>query len=330
MLDWVGQQGQVDRAVLELSSFQLEFNKKFAPDIAVWTNFYPNHLDRHGTLEAYLDAKLNLFRYQTQSQVAILSVDIIKEVGLERFSRILANIKSKLWLTTHEDLQPWVVQNIALEQYDVMYVHEGWIMHATIHNKKVQTLAKVMPCDVLSDITFLQNWVQIIAVCQVLGSNLDLISTYLQQTEPDQLLIDHHHRVEFCGSALEANFYDDSKSTVIQSTQAAIEKLALQGRPLIVVVGGLGKGADRRPLADFLSAHPLIKKVYCFGKECQAFEHMSTVKPTLEAVFDDLPSSISPGDSVILSPSGASYDLFKNYEHRGRVFKDLVGGLKSR
>jgi len=95
----------------------------------------------------------------------------------------------------------------------------------------------------------------------------------------------------------------------------------------VLIVGGLGKGVDRSSLGAHVSSFSTLKKMYCFGKECNAFTG-SVVYESLEKVMEDVSTLMTPGDIVLFSPSGTSFDLFKDYKHRGQVFKALVNDLK--
>ena len=145
----------------------------------------------------------------------------------------------------------------------------------------------------------------------------------VQQT----LLSDLQHRVRHCATVRGVAFYDDSKSTVAEATYAAAERLADSGRPMIIILGGLGKGADRSWLMPALEKLDNVKQIFCFGPECAVFPGAKACD-TLEAVMDGVDDIMLPGDLVLFSPSGSSFDFFKNYEHRGQIFEGLVKRLK--
>jgi UDP-N-acetylmuramoylalanine--D-glutamate ligase len=114
----------------------------------------------------------------------------------------------------------------------------------------------------------------------------------------------------------------------MQATQAAVEKLTKNNRPIILIVGGLGKGVDRSPLVQFLSTVPQIKKVFCLGHECLGHEcaEFSCYEryPSLNKLVDAIMQIAGQGDQVLFSPSGSSFDLFSNYKERGEAFKREV------
>ncbi len=135
------------------------------------------------------------------------------------------------------------------------------------------------------------------------------------------------HRFERIGTYQGITFYNDSKATISESTLESLARCS--SKPVILFLGGISKGVDRSSLIKQLPK--TIKSVICFGKEadtlhklCIAQNLKSSSHPTLESAWTSCTSQASNGDIVLFSPAGASYDLFKNYEERGTVFKKLV------
>ncbi|QQR49371.1 UDP-N-acetylmuramoyl-L-alanine--D-glutamate ligase [bacterium] len=315
MLDLIGRQHDVDGAVLELSSWQLEHNKSFAPDMAIWTNVYPNHLDRHKTMAAYAQAKYQLMGLQRASQHAIIGDQVLSDHDARP---LLASLKSRPCVVT-EMARESVMPQLLWSACDVVDLHHDQVRFSRVENQQVVEEIMLLDAALLPPSQFVQNWLFVLAALKLLGVDWSVLKKELAVGTVKGV----EHRLEWCAAVGGVDFYNDSKSTVIQSTQAAVQKLALSGRPLLVIVGGLGKGADRSALATMLREMPAIKKAYCFGPSCFEFAscaQFATLDHLLEQVFIDM----SVGDIVLFSPSGSSYDLFENYEHRGRVFKDLV------
>lgn len=327
MLDLVKQQDEHDLAILELSSFQLDLNKKFAPDIAVWTNWYPNHLDWHITPEAYFDAKFNLVRWQRETQAAILSIDLFRgQAGKFMYDQV-DHIKSKLSICIDGNVDQSFIDSIKRTSFGLFFIDAGWVCVGIVRSKKIIFTQKLISVNVFSDETFIQNWLQVVATLYLLGTDLKQVESYLKDNQ--RILNDHHHRVELCGMVRGVDFYNDSKSTVMQATRAAFYRLEAKKRPIILIVGGLGKGVDRSSLLVDIVKSPYCKKVFCFGKDCGVFQPSGAVAcATLQEAMDSVASTMESGDQVLFSPSGASFDFFKNYEHRGDVFKELVKGMK--
>lgn len=348
MLDLVAQQKAIELAVLELSSFQLEFNKKYAPDIAIWTNCFANHLDRHETMQAYFEAKFNLIAHQTKDQWVLLSATLLEgEVGHLLLSR-LPSIKSKIcFVGTYNYSQishvvpacppephqggGWAKAGIQqiyhpLEKFRTITVENGHIVTSEFcHGNRVDTSILCAQAD-LPAVTFIDNWLHVLAALQMLGIDVHVLVQELKNNR-EPFALANEHRCEFVRTVRGVDFYNDSKATVIQSTEAAVSRLAANNRPIILILGGLGKGVDRSPLLQTLKTTPSIKKMYCFGKECAVFASAATCYSTLEEVIADVAKIMVPGDQVLLSPSGTSYDLYKNYEERGRAFKKMVAQI---
>ncbi len=320
MLDLAAEDDKYACAVLELSSWQLELSNRCAPDIAVWTNLYPNHLDRHQTMQNYFQAKFALFAHQREGSAAIIAADILKgEVGALFYEK-LPHLKSTLIVTSLTDEN---LENILEYQPNIklIFVQQGWVVLRDYVTKQCH---KIMAVDDLSSITFVQNWLQVIAALNAAGMPVAIIKFFLRQHHDlIEGLSNHHHRVEHFASINNIDFYDDSKSTVVQATQAAVQKLAALHRPLILILGGLSKGVNRSVLAEFLKQQAAIKKIYCFGKDCADFSSFNYFE-TLDEIVADVKITAVAGDIVLFSPSGASFDLFKDYKQRGKIFQELV------
>jgi UDP-N-acetylmuramoylalanine--D-glutamate ligase len=299
--------GQVyDYAVLEVSSFQLELSKFFAPHVALWTNFFPNHLDRHTTMADYFSAKQTMLLHQKATDYAVLPFEIIDLLSPElRANRIFFTAHP-----LHEHEQKKLLPNDKLLSID----HE-WVVLKNHHAQKIIELKN------LPTITYQQN---ILAVLGVLLT-LDIPAEQLSGTSSTFAL--QEHRLEKVATINGVDFYNDSKSTITQSTLAAIDKL--QGKPVLLLLGGLSKGVDRSFL--FTQIRNKVSEVFCFGQEaaelhkagmaanmtCHRFDHL---EPALQSAVVNAKS----GDQILFSPAGSSYDLFSNYQERGKRFKELV------
>ncbi len=176
----------------------------------------------------------------------------------------------------------------------------------------------------LSDITFTQNWQIIFALLELLGKEPQEILPLCTNLHAPE------HRFEFLGTYNGITFYNDSKATIAESTLESVNRC--KKRPTILFLGGLSKGVDRSPLIKQLPAS--IKSVLCFGKEADTLHDLcskqgiiSSSHATLEDAWTTCTTLMQPGDIVLFSPAGASFDLFKNYEERGKAFKKLVTTL---
>lgn len=262
----IAQADAVDYAVLELSSFQLQLCKQFAPHIAVWTNFFPNHLDRHSTIGQYFDAKAVIVRDQPADALSIVP---------SRWHEAIAKHS--------RHAHAWHVITV-----------EGYAQNRACVQAVMDGLA--IPFTVTDD---------------MMGVGLE-------------------HRVEFVRAIKGVSFYNDSKSTVPQATLAALERFT--DKPVLLLLGGLSKGVSRQAFVEQLAGR--VKLAVCFGSEAEqlaawcanagiAFLVCSGMDDAVKIAYDKGTS----GDVVLLSPSGSSFDLFKNYKERGAVFKQLVSLL---
>lgn len=289
----IDKRNELDAIVLEVSSFQLENCMRFAPDIAVWTNFFPNHLDRHKTVENYFDAKYALIKNQTAVQHALIPYELADRIA-----------QRKPRSTVH---------TFGTQSSDAHYtLNNNAIVHAAVHPPQILiNLADVPDC------TFPLNWL-------VAYSVLDLMHV---SATPLKTAVSLEHRLEKVATINGVTFYNDSKSTVPISTLAAVN--TIKAPRILLFLGGLSKGIDRAPFIALLAQKPL--SIFCFGKEAQDLHTMcknsgiaSSTYTTLEDAFIDCISQIESGDCVLFSPAGSSYDLFKNYEERGKAFKNQV------
>ena len=298
MCSLIEQQKDIDIAVLELSSFQLEHSHDFYSNLAVLTNLYPNHLDRHGTLENYKQAKLNLFRKQTPSDVALIPLSLHADVK---------DFKSCCYFFSSDFDQFDKFKNVYYLEKETVCFWDGRAKRPIIQLSQEQ-----------KDLTFLENW---LIVCAV----LDLKKLKKFDLSKDAALPKHRmERISIEG----VTFYNDSKSTVMEATLKAVESC---NQP-ILFLGGLSKGADRGLLIAQLKTK--VRFVICFGKEAEDLDRLckrngisSKSFKQLEAAVKFCLDSVQKGDDVLFSPGGSSFDLFENYCARGDKFKELILGI---
>lgn len=306
MFDLIAQQTESDYALLELSSFQLEKIKTFAPSLAILTNFYPNHLDRHGSEAEYLQAKAQLFAYQQPVHLAL--------IPLEFKDRITAQSSVHYFLPS----KPSDPALISLKpEQSVYYLSQNGVIK--YKNAKHELL---WDSEKIPAISYKENWL-------ILRAALDLLQIPMPDVAARPLTLPEH-RLEFVASHQGIDFYNDSKSTTPQSTLAAVGKL--NSRPILLLLGGISKGIDRAPLIEQL--HGKVSKIYCFGKEAEALKALcdahhipSQADATLDTAFAACVQDGKVRDQILLSPAGASFDLFAHYIERGQYFKKLVNDL---
>ena len=284
--------------VLELSSFQLETIRTFHASIAVCLNLTQNHLDRHHTFPQYVNAKARLFETQTSDDIAILNADDPATAALN--SRTHAKIR---WFSSSHPVKgAWLAG-------DVIYLEGAPLVN--VHNLKLRgrhNAENVMAAALIADSA---------------GAELEAIARAVSSFEPVE------HRLEWVRTVKEVAYYNDSKATSVDATLKAID--AFPG-DLWVILGGYDKGSDYTPLREPLKskAHAALligaaapKIAAHLGEGSVPLMHCGN----LAAAVDRAYRCAEPGDTVLLAPACASFDQFESYEHRGRVFKELVCAL---
>ncbi|MDZ4154462.1 UDP-N-acetylmuramoyl-L-alanine--D-glutamate ligase, partial [Methylicorpusculum sp.] len=253
MLELVAQQETVDLAVLELSSFQLQRATVFTPDLALWTNFYANHLDQHSSEQEYFDAKATIMRHQHAGQQAL--------VPLALAPRLPAQLQGKIHFFSPT---PPSEQELALlpAHAHLFFIRNQEILRCTLDNTGTQPTPPQERCIAhltpdLLEITFAQNWLALCAMLDLQGLSCAKITTWAPSLNLPA------HRLEKVATIAGVDFYNDSKATTPQSTLAAVKRL--QGKPVTLFLGGLSKGIDRSAMIKQLQGQ--VKMVYCFGKE---------------------------------------------------------------
>jgi UDP-N-acetylmuramoylalanine--D-glutamate ligase len=287
--------------VLEISSFQLETIQTFRPKIAVVLNVTPDHLDRHRTFEVYVDAKARIFENQQSGDFAVLNEDDPTCVSLA------ARTRAKVfWFSRLKEVErgAWVREgNIlfrdAAQQHEVMPVSE-------IPLKGAHNLENVLA-----------------AVCA--GALMGCAPEKIRQAVRDFKAVEH--RLEFVATIRGVDYYNDSKATNVDATIKALESFPAN---IHLILGGKDKGSDYTVLNELLRQR--VKRVYTIGAAAAKIE--SQIKnvevvhaETLENALRKANAVAQPGDVVLLAPACASFDQFKSYEHRGKVFKEIVGAL---
>lgn len=284
--------------VLELSSFQLESIKTFSALIGLGLNLTDNHLDRHQTMANYAHAKAMLFAHQTPAGAAVLNAD---------------NSYTRAWA----DLTP----------AEVIWFSTAGPRESGASLDGEQLLLDGAPLMLLSEIRVrgrhnAGNVLAAAAAARRAGTPVEAIRDTVLEFRGIE------HRLEFVASRRGVDYYNDSKATTVASSIAAVESFA--GR-LWIILGGKDKGSDFSPLRE-----PLLRRakgVLLIGKAAEKIAgHLGPDLPyshcrDLATAVDHAWRYAEAGDTVLLAPACASFDQFSSYEHRGRVFKELVAAL---
>src|SRR5438067_8531665 len=288
--------------VLEVSSFQLETIQIFRPKVAVVLNVTPDHLDRHRTFETYVDAKARIFENQQADDFAVLNGD--DPVCVELAGRTPAQV---FWFSRKKEVQQGT------------FVRDGRILFRDSAGQKEVTLASEIP---LKGAHNLEN--SLAAVC--VGVLMKCVPERIRAAVHKFKAVEH--RLEYVATIRGVEYYNDSKATNVDATIKALESFPAN---IHLILGGKDKGSDYTVLNDLLRER--VKYVYTIGAaaakiESQIKEAAETVHAeSLDNAVQRASANAQPGDIVLLAPACASFDQFRNYEHRGEVFKELVHGL---
>jgi UDP-N-acetylmuramoylalanine--D-glutamate ligase len=288
-------------SVLEVSSFQLESTEQFRPSIAVILNITPDHLDRHGSFENYARAKERIFAAQDKTDCVVLNADNAR--AAEAASRSVAGVH---WFS----IEHRVRQGAWIENGYVVYRHtpEGEV-------EQVMPLSKIP----LKGEHNVENVLAAVCAARLAGVPVDPIRSAIEKFQAVE------HRLEYVATVQGVEFYNDSKATNVDATAKA---LAAFSSGIHLILGGKDKGSDYTQLAQLLRER--VRAVYTIGSAAAKIESQlrGVVSlhscETLAAAVDAAASAARPGEVVLLAPACSSFDQFESYEHRGRVFKELV------
>ncbi len=306
MLDVLKLNPQPTTVVLELSSYQLQYLQNFAPDIAIWTNFFANHLDHHKNIDEYFQAKCNILKFQNKNQRAI--------VPLELVDKISSTINYQGQLFAYSTNKPVNFKNIP-----IFYIeHNNLVLTQNSQTKIIFKNIQELP-----PTTFISNWIVILATLYLNNQNLSELKLSKLTVQP--------HRTEFAGTFNHVKIYNDSKSTIWQSTQEALKMFP--DKKIALIIGGLSKGADREPLIKFIAEQKNITP-FIFGKEKEIIAKFCTKQQlqyfeseNLEELLRIFKQHHQEFDILLFSPAGSSFDQFKNYQDRGDIFKNLIQNI---
>jgi UDP-N-acetylmuramoylalanine--D-glutamate ligase len=284
--------------VLELSSFQLEGIQCFRARIGACLNVTPDHLDRHHDFATYARAKGRLFETQGDADKAVLNYE---DATCRSFA---AQTKAQVvWFSSAQQ----VPAGMWLEGGGLMLDGTRLMPRTNIRLRGMHNVENVMAAAL---------------VAHLAGAARERIAAAVE-TFPGV-----EHRIEFVRTLDGVEYYNDSKATNVDSTQKAID--AFDGG-LWIILGGKDKGSDYRPLGKSLAKK--AKAALLIGAAAPIIEsHLNGVLPlencgTLSAAVNYARKHATAGDTVLLAPACASFDQFENFEHRGQVFKQLVGEL---
>jgi len=293
-------------SVLEISSFQLDDINTFHPKISIVLNITPDHLDRYNNnFEKYIASKCRIFENQTKDDYLIYNYD--DEQTREQVRR-LASI--------HVHTMPFAVDR----QFE-----EG----AFVENGKLVTMLHGTRSEIIETtqikirgIHNLYNSMAATLAAEIIGIGGSSLEFTLKQ------FLGVEHRLEFVREINGVKYINDSKATNVDSVWYALQAYT---EPLIVLIGGRDKGNDYSKLFDLVKKN--VKAIVAIGESAdKVYAEFHNIKKVIkttsmsEAIESANKTAIA-GDIILLSPACASFDWFQNYEHRGRIFKEIVNAL---
>ncbi|MHB1000954.1 MAG: UDP-N-acetylmuramoyl-L-alanine--D-glutamate ligase [Armatimonadota bacterium] len=295
-----------DVIVAEISSFQLELVSSFKPRVAVLLNISSDHMDRHPDIETYASMKARLFEFQESGEYAVLNADD------PTVMRYVQSIKSCVWQfsSTHE-----------VEVGTFLRGSEVWLR--TQDGDQLVCDTRTMK---LRGIHNIENILAASAAAMAFDADTERIQSAVNEFQPLE------HRLEPVAEINGVEFLNNSMCT---NVDASVRSLQAIGRPAIVIAGGKDKGSDYTELGKAFVSY--AKHVVLIGKDAPLIEKSARAAGydrisnagSMEEAVDMAWRVAEQGDTVLLSPGCASFDMFNDFEHRGRVFKEAVHLLEN-
>lgn len=294
-----------DVLIAEISSFQLEAVEQFHPHIGAILNITPDHLDRHKTFDGYVAAKAELFKNQTAEDYAILNADDTHIMSM------VPNIHARIcYFSTAHELPEGIfvaadgVITLKFQGREVRFCNVSAMKLFGRHN--IENALVACACAYFAGVS---------------PADIVAVLTAFQGVE---------HRIEYITAVREVKYYNDSKATNPESTVKALEAFTA---PLILIAGGYDKLTDLTEMMQLVKTKTIHAVFLGNAKVRFAQEALNngvsnlTVADSFEKALQIASKIAMPGQVVLLSPACSSYDMFDNYEQRGRYFKDLVHQL---
>jgi len=290
-----------DIAVLELSSFQLQRIVKFRPYVSLFLNITQNHFDRHKDFREYLEAKLNIFKNQQPSDWAVVNYQ-------QRY--LCRNVRARLLSFADE-----AAEDGAYCRGGVVYLARNGRRQAVLDTREL----------ILQGEHNIKNAMAAILAASVFNVDTASMRNTLRRFRGLE------HRFEFVDEIDGVAFINDSKATTVDAAMHAIRSV---DKPVILIAGGRDKGSDFTPLRGLVDEK--VKTLVLIGEARNKIRtQLMGAAPSYEAKNMEAAVAVSfdvakKGDAVLLSPMCASFDMFKNFEERGEVFKKAVRQLKKK
>ncbi|MFM8369532.1 MAG: UDP-N-acetylmuramoyl-L-alanine--D-glutamate ligase [Chloroflexota bacterium] len=308
LINYVDNMNADDLAVLELSSFQLD-QMNISPNIAAVLNITPNHLDRHGTMEAYTNAKARILEFQSANDTAILGRDDKGAWGLK--NRVKGNLLSFSLQDLEEGLNGTYLHD------GLLSLRDGFAYIPLLMREKVQLRGDHNIANVLAAF----------AIGHAAGFKLDDMLEAVEEFRGVP------HRLEWVRELNGVRWYNDSIATAPERAAAAVHAFS---EPIVLMLGGRDKNLPWGELAKLI--HERVDHVVLFGEAGEMIQNAITAysgvgsvdvhrATTLKEAVTLAAEVASAGDVVLLSPGGTSFDEFKDFAERGEAFRKWVSEL---
>lgn len=290
---------EIDYFVCEMSSYQIATSNSFQAQIACWLNFTPDHLDWHGGLDNYFEAKAKLFKVPQNPAFAVFNG---ADEKLLEFSR---NVESQVFLFAKE-----VEDNCCYVKTEAIYFKRGG---------REEHIINLKDCPIIGEHNY-QNIMCAVIVAKLIGLENEKIKSAIMTFKAPE------HRLEFVREFNGIKFYNDSKATNPEAAIVAIK--SFNNVNAILIAGGRDKNTDLTEFCEEIKKH--IKTVILIGEAAERFAQNLNKNGFNNIIFEktlqsavDKAIELNP-QVVLLSPACASFDMFKSYEERGSIFKDYA------
>jgi UDP-N-acetylmuramoylalanine--D-glutamate ligase len=317
VLDYLSNNGNMSSIpnylIMEVSSYQLFYTKHFAPYISVWLNLTPDHLEWHKNMDAYIAAKENIFTHQDQFDTKKLQdAKALKQayavINVDDPIVASRKIKAKAF--------PFSQQSILEGADPAAFVLDNWLCYRL--NGKVERVCAIDEMPIIGQHN-IENALAAIAVSTICGLSTNQIAKAIKKFKALE------HRLEYVDTIDGVAFYNDSKAT---NPESSIKALQAFKEKIVLIAGGRDKGTDLQEFSKTVRNQAVAVILLGEAKErfAQALKEANManvymVNSMEEAINLGLKLKLGP---LVLSPACASYDMFKNFEDRGNVFKDII------
>jgi UDP-N-acetylmuramoylalanine--D-glutamate ligase len=294
--------------VLELSSFQLQLTGAHSPQIAVLTNITPNHLDIHASMDEYIEAKQKIYRYQRPTDTVILNHDddLVRSFAAGAPGRVV-------FFSRKGD--PGTETCCFVRDGEVIWRFDG-VEYPVLRIDEIRLLGQHN----------LENVLAVVAACFLAGAGVQAVRAVIPAFKGVE------HRLEPVREWNGAKWYNDSKATSPAEAVAALQTLPA---PIVLIAGGSDKGVPFDPMAPLIAEKvttliltgPTASKIAAAAREA-GYDRPIQFASAMEEAVRFAQTAAKAGDAILLSPGCASFDAYRNFEERGRHFKELVQALR--